>query len=107
MYVTSTGGTGGLGLLTANWLQAAGSSPLLLLGRTGRIVSDGLCSLSNAHRLVQVSRADVTRAEEAAACVRQGAVHGQLQGIVHAAGLQVSVRFPDVVSNRLCHVQST
>ena len=90
--VLHAGGTGGLGLLTANWLSASRSSHLTLLGRSGRL-SDSLGALASSPALVHVLRSDVTGVEEAAASVNlasrsdRGAV-----GIIHAAGLQVRSR---------------
>lgn len=51
-----------------------------------------MISLAQSQALVHVSRADVSTAEEAAACIRMGGSAGlQLHGIVHAAGLQVQL----------------
>ena len=88
----ATGGTAGLGLLTASYMLSCGAASLILLGRTGRcanaddmrLLTDDRCDAC-----VTLLRADVSGRSEAGHAV--AAAHEnpvRLGGLVHAAGLQ-------------------
>ena len=87
----SAGGVGGLGLLTATWLHASGSTALALLGRSGRAAaSAGLSVLQSSSALVTLARSDVSLAEDARVPAAVAAANGcRLGTFVHAAGVQV------------------
>ena len=95
-----TGGLGGLGLLTAAWLQQASSSQLgtslALLGRSGRSADSrrstdgdttGVAALTSAACLVSMVRCDVSSAEEAAAVVAAAAQWQTVGSVLHAGGI--------------------
>jgi hypothetical protein len=86
-----TGGLGGLGMLTANWLAGSGARSLVLLSRSGQAASAGdVAAILNSPALVVVSKCDVSFSEDArllAATAR--AQSHRFGGIVHTAGLQV------------------
>jgi hypothetical protein len=91
-----TGGLGGLGMLTANWLAGSGARSLVLLSRSGQAASAGdAAAILHSPALVVVSKCDVSFSEDArllAATTR--AQSHRFGGIVHTAGLQVSAGFP-------------
>ena len=91
-----TGGLGGLGMLTANWLAGSGARSLVLLSRSGQAASAGdAAAILNSSALVVVSKCDVSFSEDArllAATAR--AQNHRFGGIVHTAGLQVSAGSP-------------
>lgn len=89
LHYAITGGSGGLGLLFASWLQQAGAQSLLLLGRSGRAAAPtDLANLAGGGCQTDISRADMAHAEEAAAALCNAS---SLAGIIHAAGTQVSL----------------
>ena len=99
-----TGGLGGLGLLTAGWLQQANSgqpgTSLVLLGRSGRSMDSrrssggdtaGAAALTTAGAsspcLVRLVRCDVAASEEAAAAVAAAARQHAVGSLLHAGGV--------------------
>lgn len=87
--MAATGGTGGLGLLTASWMQLQGASSLTLTGRTGRLASTPtLHSLVSGAGVVTLMATDAATAEGAASLAYSKAATA-LGGILHAAGIQV------------------
>ena len=91
--VVITGGLGGLGMLTAAWMQQQSQQPgqhLVLLGRSGRSSSADAAAAavtSSASCLVSMTRCDVAAAEEAAAAVAAASRHHSLQAVLHAGGV--------------------
>ncbi|MGW3206160.1 SDR family NAD(P)-dependent oxidoreductase [Streptomyces sp. NPDC001135] len=85
-----TGGLGGLGLVVARWLVAAGARHLVLMGR-GAPDADALAALAglrSSGATVDVRQGDVTRPDDVRRVL--GAFGGQrpaLRGVVHAAGV--------------------
>ena len=87
-----TGGLGGLGMLTANWLAGSGARSLVLLSRSGQAASAGdAAAILHSPALVVVSKCDVSFSEDARllAATKRAQSH-RFGGIVHTAGLQVS-----------------
>lgn len=88
-----TGGLGGLGLLTAAWMQRQGQCQhLVLLGRSGRGDNSSLAGLttddsSSGTVLVTMARCDVAVAEEAAAAAAAAARTCPVQAVLHAGGV--------------------
>lgn len=82
-----TGGLGGLGLLTAQWLCQGGSTHVVLLGRSGRLptVSNDIPG-SELGPAVSMVRCDVAVAEEAGA-LRPGRDSAPFDGVLHAGGI--------------------
>ena len=87
--MTNAGGTGGLGLLAAAWMQLNGAKDLTLTGRTGRLSSTAaLDFLITSPGMVTLKAADAASAEGAASlAISNGAL--PLGGMLHAAGIQV------------------
>ena len=93
----ATGGTAGLGLLTASYMLSSGTASLILLGRSGRCANSAdmrlLADAGNA-ACVTLLRADVSgrsEAGDAVAASHDGPV--RLGGLLHAAGLQARPLF--------------
>ncbi|MEU5396088.1 SDR family NAD(P)-dependent oxidoreductase [Streptomyces tibetensis] len=85
-----TGGLGGIGLLTAERLAAAGARSLVLVGRSAARPQAAvrLAALRASGVEVSEHRADVSRAEEVAALLDAVEQIGRpLRGIVHSAGV--------------------
>ncbi|WP_245392354.1 type I polyketide synthase [Salinicola endophyticus] len=84
-----TGGLGGFGLATAEWLAAKGARKLLLLGRRGATTEEaraGVARLQAAGVSVHAEACDVTDAEALRAVLDTARdALGPLKGIVHAA----------------------
>lgn len=93
-----TGGTGGIGLLTAGWLAGCGVPAVILLSRSGMAASaaDGAAAMrASATSLVLIAKCDVSSSEDAHLLARIArAQHDAFAGIVHAAGLQVCSSLP-------------
>lgn len=87
-----TGGLGGLGLLTAQWMAGGGAPALVLLSRSGVAASAGDArSITHSSTLMVVSKCDVSFSEDAR--LLASLARGQswrFGGTVHTAGLQVS-----------------
>lgn len=85
------GGTGGLGLLTAAWLQQSTPSSLLLIGRTGRVrLSPALEGLLQGPGSLTIQAAEASSAEDAVSLGKGSRTFSAvLAGIIHAAGVQV------------------
>ncbi len=86
-----TGGTTGLGLMTANLSMLLGTKDFTLLGRTGRLsCSVDFLSLAHADSLTTIMRADVSCFGEIANAINVARPRSYCtKGVVHAAGLQV------------------
>ncbi|WP_353979024.1 SDR family NAD(P)-dependent oxidoreductase [Salinicola endophyticus] len=84
-----TGGLGGFGLATAEWLAAKGARKLLLLGRRGATTEEaqaGVTRLQTAGVSVRAEACDVTDAEALRAVLDTARdALGPIKGIVHAA----------------------
>ena len=93
-----TGGSGGLGLLTANWMAGSGARSLVLLGRSGyAAISADAGVISSSLALVTLVKSDVGFSEDAKAALWAARGRdGRLGGIVHAAGVQVSLPCRDL-----------
>lgn len=84
--VLITGGLGGLGMLSATWLQRQHEGRhLVLLGRSGR--SSSAAAALTAGGWVTMARADVATAEEAAAAVALATRQQGLGAVLHAGGV--------------------
>lgn len=88
--VLITGGLGGLGMLSAAWMQAQRAGQhLVLLGRSGRSASApgdaSMAALTGGW--VSMVRSDVAVAEEAAAAVALASRQQTLQAVLHAGGV--------------------
>jgi acyl transferase domain-containing protein/NADPH:quinone reductase-like Zn-dependent oxidoreductase/SAM-dependent methyltransferase/acyl carrier protein len=84
-----TGGLGGFGLATAEWMVARGARHLALMGRRGAVSAAARAAvdrLREAGVTIRVLKADVTREDQCAAALAEiaGALP-PLRGIVHAA----------------------
>ncbi|MER7396116.1 SDR family NAD(P)-dependent oxidoreductase [Streptomyces sp. NPDC000151] len=85
-----TGGLGGIGLVVARWLVAAGARHLVLLGRRAPSAEARatLAELTASGATVDVLQADVTRAEDVQRVVGEfGRRRPALRGVFHAAGV--------------------
>ncbi|MEL6763233.1 MAG: type I polyketide synthase, partial [Cyanobacteria bacterium J06607_6] len=85
-----TGGLGGLGLLTADWLAAEGACHLVLISRQSLAdhppeTQTQIQALEAKGAKVTVIQADVAQREQLAAAI--AAIDSPLQGIIHAAGV--------------------
>ncbi len=87
-----TGGTAGLGLLTASYMVASGAARLILLGRTGRCANATdmrMLADEGCRACVTLLRADVSGLSEAENAVATAhCAPARLGGLLHAAGLQ-------------------
>ena len=84
-----TGGLGGLGLLTAEWLAENGAPHLLLAGRSAPSseATAHIAGLEARGVRVYVRRTDVSRAEEVAALwADAGRDYPAIRGVLHLAG---------------------
>lgn len=82
-----TGGLGGLGMLVAREVAAAGKARLILVSRSG-VRTPAVDELEGLGAETLVLKADVSDAESIEAAVRQGTDHfGPIQYVVHAAGV--------------------
>ena len=86
-----TGGLGGFGLRTAQWLAERGARHLILVGRRGAAspeAADGIARLEAMGVTVEAAACDVgDRASLSALLERCRAEHPPLKGIVHAAAV--------------------
>ncbi len=85
-----TGGLGGIGLVTAEWLVQRGARHLMLIGR--KPPSDAACAVLDRMRAagadVRVQRADVCREDDVARVLDEIRDHmPPLCGIIHSAGV--------------------
>jgi NADPH:quinone reductase-like Zn-dependent oxidoreductase len=96
-----TGGLGGLGLVTAQWLIAQGARHLMLVGRTGAASQQAQATLAQWEAegvQVTVAQADVSQLDEVSGVLAQiEASMPPLRGIIHAAG---------VIDDGMLHQQS-
>lgn len=87
-----TGGTAGLGLLTASYMLEFGAATLILLGRTGRCANAAdmrMLADEGCRACVTLLRADVSGQSEAQNTVTTAhCAPVRLGGVLHAAGLQ-------------------
>ncbi len=83
-----TGGLGGLGLLTADWLRERGARHLVLLGRSAPnpAQSEAVAALERAGAAVTLVRADVADSSEITTALA-GLTGPPLRGVFHAAGV--------------------
>ena len=82
-----TGGTGGLGLVTARWLGEQGASTILLVSRSGKCTDIGARSdLEGCCNDVQVERCDSSQVRDIQRLFSM-ACHGRERGVWHVAGL--------------------
>lgn len=83
-----TGGLGGFGLATAEWLAAKGARHLLLLSRRGATTEEaetGIARLEALGATVAARACDVTDAKVLGAALEEARQTGPIRGIVHAA----------------------
>lgn len=103
--VAVTGGLGGLGLLTASWMAGGGAAALVLLSRTGLATANtGASSVTHSLSLVSMAKCDSSTSEDASCLVRLAwAQAWPLAGIMHTAGVQVSVHLVPPPRSFLAH----
>ena len=100
-----TGGTGGLGLLTARWLAESGASRLALVSRSGRRSSAsahewaGLVATGAQTVLMSCDSGDVSDVQRLAARTRD-----ELRGVWHAAGVLADSVLASQSADALRHV---
>lgn len=84
-----TGGTGGLGLLTAKWLVDQGAGHLVLMSRSGKISNESLLeTIKKQGTEVVIARADVSRYEEMKEVIETiEQSMPSLKGVIHGAGV--------------------
>ncbi|MCX6048528.1 MAG: SDR family NAD(P)-dependent oxidoreductase, partial [Chloroflexi bacterium] len=84
-----TGGLGGLGLLTAQWLVKHGARHLLLVGRHGATAQAQaqVAQLEQLGAEVQIACADVTDIEQVRAVLATIHAAYPLRGVIHAVGV--------------------
>jgi acyl transferase domain-containing protein len=85
-----TGGFGGLGLLSAEWLAEHGARRLLLVGRTapGAAAQAKIAALTALGVYVRVAVGDVADAQTISSLLAQAAAEGApVRGVIHAAGV--------------------
>ncbi|GAB5522531.1 MAG: type I polyketide synthase [Roseivirga sp.] len=85
-----TGGMGGLGLTTANWMAAQGAENFVLLGRSepSPEAAEVIEKMLEAGANVIVAQADVTDREQIQEIFEKIKIHmPPLRGVIHAAGL--------------------
>ena len=95
-YLVS-GGLGGLGIVTAQWLAARGARDIALLSRDTRpraALAREWAALTASPARVHVLRCDVTRARDVLAAIE--AVRAPVRGVVHAAGAVSDAVLPNV-----------
>ncbi|WP_208341233.1 type I polyketide synthase [Aetokthonos hydrillicola] len=110
-----TGGLGGLGLLTANWLVEHGAKHLVLVSRSSPnpIVTNQLKQLEQAGAQIVVLSADISQLEQVNYVLET--IENSLptlRGIIHAAGLlddgillqQTWERFAKVFAPKVCGI---
>jgi hypothetical protein len=102
-----TGGLGGLGLLSAQWMLHSGTQHATLLSRSGRAavagnsVDGALAAVLRSGAAVTVVMCDASSEADAAA-LQQGMNRGSTRfaGVIHAAGLQVRPPPPNNRNNK-------
>jgi myxalamid-type polyketide synthase MxaB len=84
-----TGGFGGLGLKTAEWLAAQGATHLVLSGRRtdSEAAQSAIADLENKGVKVKAVKADISQAEEVKSLLHTCQKFAPLKGIVHSAGV--------------------
>lgn len=99
------GGTGGLGLATAEWLVRRGARQLWLTSRSGALTSTARARLAPAR--VQVRAVDVADAAAMRALADEiAAAGGGLDGIVHSAGVLRDGLFQGLDDARIAEVMA-
>jgi NADPH:quinone reductase-like Zn-dependent oxidoreductase/acyl carrier protein len=104
-----TGGFGGLGLATAQWLAGRGARQLMLIGRRrpGREVSERIEALRAAGVEVLEEFGDVSSREFLATALARIAETGRpLRGVVHAAGVLADAPVQQVTAHQFADVWS-
>lgn len=84
-----TGGLGGLGLLTAQWMFKRGARQFLLVGRSApsKDAESVLASLNEKGANAQVYRCDVSQYEQVVSLAAEAAKISPVETIIHAAGM--------------------
>ncbi|MCW5211359.1 SDR family NAD(P)-dependent oxidoreductase [Desulfobulbus sp. TB] len=84
-----TGGFGGLGLKTAEWLTTQGATHLVLSGRrtNSEAAQSAIADLENKGVKVKAVKADISQAEEVKSLLHACQEFAPLKGIVHSAGV--------------------
>ncbi len=84
-----TGGFGGLGLKTAEWLATQGATHLVLSGRRtdSEAAQSAIADLENKGVKVKAVKADISQAEEVKSLLQACQEFAPLKGIVHSAGV--------------------
>lgn len=100
-----TGGLGGFGLATAEWLASCGARHLVLLSRSGRPTAEAqekITALEQQGVKVQLEACDVTQREPLAALTaRLRASDAPLKGIIHAATVIDDALVRDLTETRI------
>ncbi|CAK8714590.1 Phthiocerol synthesis polyketide synthase [Candidatus Electrothrix gigas] len=84
-----TGGFGGLGLKTAEWLAAQGATHLVLSGRRtdSEAAQSAIADLENKGAKVKAVKADISQAQEVKSLLQVCQEFAPLKGIIHSAGV--------------------
>ena len=93
-----TGGLGGFGLETANWLAAKGADRLVLTSRRGKIDDKARARIKAHGALVDVVSADICDRHVTAKLLEK---IGPLKGIIHAAMVLDDALFIDTAPDRI------
>ncbi|CAK0748675.1 hypothetical protein CCP3SC5AM1_1540002 [Gammaproteobacteria bacterium] len=98
------GGSGGLGLLTAEWLVEQGARHLVLMNRTQPTpeTQAQLARLSTLGARITTVQADVAKSAEVAAAIAK--IEYPLRGIIHSAGIVDDAAFLQMDWQRFRHV---
>jgi len=102
-----SGGTGGLGLLTARWLSGHGATTLTLASRSGMLAhgtTTEWAQLAASTAAVFIARCDVSEPTDVSWLMGAVRVHQRLQGIWHAAGVLADGLFSRLTAAMLRHV---
>ena len=95
-----TGGLGGLGRKTAEWLILHGARQLILVGRTAAPDSPTVAALERLGAVVKVIAADIA-ADDAVAILRAATAATPVCGIIHAAAVFDNTPLIDVTQESL------
>jgi acyl transferase domain-containing protein len=104
-----TGGTGGLGLTTADWLVDQGARYLVLASRSGAdgAARDVITRLERRGASVTVALADISNASTVTGLLHQiAAEQPPLRGVVHAAGLLDDATLAQMTPEQFWRVQA-
>ena len=99
-----TGGYGGVGLMSAQWMASRGARTIVVTGRSGQVPprSQGAISLIEGFGAeVRVAAVDVSDREAMVALVGQLRQEKPIRGIMHAAGVIADGQFIEIDADRV------